>query len=508
MALFLTLVYVVTAYLAPVTVLGDLAQYHIQLLIAALTMGACLFSVSESGLGQMVQTYAILAVSILVALSIMFSGWVGGAPLALLEYIPDAFAFFFVLISCKTKRHLQLLVAGLFCFAVYVMYIGGMAQLNSDTLSPYLLVMRNSDNVPFYRLRGLGFLNDPNDLAQFMAGLIPCMFFFWKRKKYIRNLLLVYVPVATLVFGMYLTHSRGGMVALLAASMVASRRKVGILPSVVVGMVVFAGLTVAGFSGGRDVSAETGADRMEAWSTGLQLIRSHPVFGVGYGRFSDYFYITAHNTVIVTAAEIGLVGLFFWMLFILPTVRNAVMAAKSTEPVKRVQEPDEAEAFRAMSGFPQHFALAGPGSLQAPGISAMQAGQLAMPAAVGPEGSLGAPAAEPFAEPPSGQAETAFPHDGGAKEVWSREEIHRMNNLMMISLTGFLTAGWFLSRPYTMTLYVNAGIAAAVYQISRRQDFVARPMSFGRSAKLSALASVAGVLLVYLIIRIEHLVGM
>ena len=35
----------------------------------------------------------------------------------------------------------------------------------------------------FYRLRGLGEINDPNDFAQLMVCVMPLMFIFWRPKK-------------------------------------------------------------------------------------------------------------------------------------------------------------------------------------------------------------------------------------------------------------------------------------------------------------------------------------
>jgi O-antigen ligase len=53
--------------------------------------------------------------------------------------------------------------------------------------------------------------------------------------------------------------------------------------------------------------------RIEAWSEGLTLLTAHPVFGVGYSRFTEYNELVAHNSFIHTFAELGLLGAFFAM---------------------------------------------------------------------------------------------------------------------------------------------------------------------------------------------------
>jgi O-antigen ligase len=53
-------------------------------------------------------------------------------------------------------------------------------------------------------------------------------------------------------------------------------------------------------------------ERLEAWNAGMQMFRSSPLWGVGKSQFVDHFYITAHNTFVLEAAELGFVGLVLW----------------------------------------------------------------------------------------------------------------------------------------------------------------------------------------------------
>jgi O-antigen ligase len=56
-------------------------------------------------------------------------------------------------------------------------------------------------------------------------------------------------------------------------------------------------------------SQETSAQsRIEAWGDGLMMIKADPLFGVGYGRFTEYHYQVAHNSFVQAAAELGMVG--------------------------------------------------------------------------------------------------------------------------------------------------------------------------------------------------------
>ena len=55
---------------------------------------------------------------------------------------------------------------------------------------PYLLPMRSDAGETFYRLRGLGLINDPNDFGQVVVCVIPLVFIFWRAKKTFRNVCL------------------------------------------------------------------------------------------------------------------------------------------------------------------------------------------------------------------------------------------------------------------------------------------------------------------------------
>ena len=102
------------------------------------------------------------------------------------------------------------------------------------------------------RLRGLGEINDPNDFGQLIVCVIPLMFIFWRAKKMLRNIVFVILPVCALLLGVYLTHSRGALLALIAMAVVAARRRIGTVPALLLAGALFAschGLALHGRTG-------------------------------------------------------------------------------------------------------------------------------------------------------------------------------------------------------------------------------------------------------------------
>lgn len=488
MGLFLTLLYILTAYLGPETLWGPVAEFHIEIIVAALALLATLPRLQDSKLFSIPQSYALLGMCMAVFLSMVSTGLSYILP-ALLGFIPNAFTFFLIVANCRKKSHIQLIVLVLFFVSAHAIFIGYRALRAEDFTNPYLLPQGSPEGGFFYRLRGMAFINDPNDFAQVMVSLIPCMFFFWKKRSVLPNLLLVLPAAALLVFGMYLTHSRGGIVALLAVTLFAFRRKIGTIPSAILAAGLFAVTSIVGWSGGRDVSVEAGAGRMEAWAVGLDLIKSHPIFGVGFGRFGEYFFITAHNTVVVCAAELGMFGLFWWVMFVLPTVRDAAVC--SMWKMKKSKSPEEDTfSYEAAYGVRREPAADLRWQTSSPLVEAA---------------NRATAVAEEVQTEDGPAAPLHLAVESEQEQIPPPEEIERIARLMLTSIVGYFVAGWFLSRAYVMTLFIYGGLVQVIYRMALTQKMVQPRMKPLKIVQYSMIGSVGLIFIVYMMLRLQHL---
>ena len=302
----------------------------------------------------------------------------------------------------------------------------------------------NDEGVWTYRLQGLGQLNDPNDFGQFQVCLLPLMFVFWRSKKTINNFAFVVLPSCILLFGLYLTHSRGALVALTALLIVAGRRRIGTVPSIALASCLFLGAMALQFTGGRQISAGAGEDRTALWGEGLAVVKTHPLLGVGFGRLSEYTdnHLTAHNSVVLCVAELGIFGLYCWSLFLFPVFRNAKVVAT-------------------------------PGMLKD-----------AVP-----------------------EIETAhFPRPARATEDLDKAQIAHLGQLAFLSLIGFLVAGWFLSRAFVLTLFLLGGLAESIYQMGLNRGMLAPRLPYGRVLVNSAGLAMGLLIVIYLVIRILNFI--
>ena len=373
MVFVLSILYFVTSYLTPPTLFGPLAAYRIELILAVLILLVSLPKLIGSFILKTPQSLALMGLAIATVLSVLFGEhWAGGAVQAFLGFIPNAFAFFLVCLHCNSKRKLQGVVLTLLFVCLFVIAHGGIDlllhggqqtehYLPTDVYSsnaaawqmehPYLLPKPNDRDEP-NRLRGLGVINDPNDFGQLTVCVIPLMFIFWRTKKIIWNIGIVIVPACALLLGVYLTHSRGALLALIAMAIVAARRRIGTLPALLLAGALFASAMALQFTGGRAISAESGADRTSLWGQGLEIFRAHPLFGVGFGNMPDYTddHHTAHNSLVVCAAELGFFGLYFWSLFLFTTARDALTIASPTKVTEGEPIVPEECAFRERHG--------------------------------------------------------------------------------------------------------------------------------------------------------------
>ena len=484
MAFFFSLLFIVTMYVTPQVIWGPLADFHMEIVLALLAFVTSLPNIARSRVFDLPQAYACIAFTIAVPVSIAAGGWFGGALAGFYGFLPTVFCFFLAAANFRTRRHFQLVVLAMWLGSLYFIVNGLLDLHNQVSPSQFLYgegVLR--------RLRGLGFVYDPNDFSQVMVSLIPLVF-LWKSKNKFLNIFLVGVPVAVLVIGMYFTHSRGASLALMATIIVVLRRKIGTVPAAVLAGVLFAGSLAVGWSGGRDVSMEAGADRLDAWSTGIEFIKHHPIFGIGDGRFAELNQITAHNTVVVCAAEIGLPGFCCWVLFVFSALRNGTrINAKQTSE-------DEPAAETGALPAPEPLPHQRPRSLPLAPVGARMAlagSGMSFPVPVG----SGAGPAGPRAI-----------RDGTVEaDSEKQEEIRQMARLLVASLAGFLVAGWFLSRALSAWLFLYCGMMHAVVRMALDAGMRPRLDSTGFLIRWSLVAAAGLLLLVFVILKVRAHTG-
>jgi len=440
MGFLLTLAYVLLSLLSPLDLFPSLAVYRIELLLVFVTLIFSAPNLLDSRFFRIPQIYLLLGMFAAVFLSVAIGErWVGGGLAALQEFLPAAIVLYLVVLNCRSVQKLRILLSLLVVVGLFYVVQGARAYLAGDVNSPLLEVIPVSDGSVTFRMQGLGFLRDPNELAQFLVMVIPFLWIRWRPGSHLRNLGFVIAPSLLSVWGIYLTHSRGAVVALVVILMFALKGRVRLTYSVLGGALAFAALLALNLSGGRDISLEAGSDRLQLWGDGLGLFLQSPLFGIGYVNFAGENHgHTAHNSFIVCLAELGIIGYAFWVGLVGFTISGLNWLISRSH-----SEAGNADATDAANGR------------------------------ITEESAMG------------------------------DADVHKLATALRISLLGFLSAAFFLSRAYVLTLYLMLGLAIALLRLTSEADEPGAEQPMSRLIGVSAGLGVAAILVVYLTLRLR-----
>lgn len=174
------------------------------------------------------------------------------------------------------------------------------------------------------RVRYRGELQDPNELSVVICAGMSLIFAFAASKKGFRYKVLAAIAVGMVGYCIILTQSRGGMLVFIAVLGVYYVKKYGPKYLIFGAVAVMPLMTLGGRSGA--AADESTAGRYEAWRSGLGMLQSDPVFGVGHDMFTKIHILTAHNSYVLVMAETGLIGMFLWLCVMYVTVKVPLTA--------------------------------------------------------------------------------------------------------------------------------------------------------------------------------------
>ena len=182
-----------------------------------------------------------------------------------------------------------------------------------------------------FRVMNKGLFGDPNDLALTLIAILPFTLIQRRSGALLRNVLFVWLPVAVILYGVYATKSRGGVLALAAVIGLLVRHRLGNTLSVATTGVMVVLLLGAGFVGSRSMAIDVSASgRIDMWSAGLQNLKQSPIWGIGYRNFDVINGKAAHSAFAQCFAELGMVGYLLWLGVLLLTLDDLRLIHAST----------------------------------------------------------------------------------------------------------------------------------------------------------------------------------
>lgn len=198
------------------------------------------------------------------------------------------------------------------CTLAVLQHHGFVDIISSADRADAVVNSATGERIEITRICSTGIFNDPNDLAMILVVGMAISAYGLSDRRFGTLAILWAAPIALFGYAFGLTHSRGGMMALLAGSLAFAAAKYGWRRGIAVG-VVFVPLLFIVFAGRQTDFSEglddgTGMQRIQFWAMGLALFRQNPLFGTGSGTFSDYVGHVAHNSYVNTFTDLGFFG--------------------------------------------------------------------------------------------------------------------------------------------------------------------------------------------------------
>lgn len=392
--------------------------------------------------------FLLLPAFVLIAMgSMVMNGWAGGMSYVL-EQMGPSLVVFIVLASAVDDPRRTATVFKVIGLCAIVLALHSIQQ--AETGVGWTGQTLGEDG----RIRYVGIFNDPNDLGLLFVMALPMTCCLASRAGFLGRWFWR-IGVVLLLAGVYLTKSRGTQLAVLLMFAVWLWQRRGLMTA---GALSFAGLVglmllPSTRMDDLDPDEESAFGRVDAWYEGLDMFKTHPLFGVGFGNFTDYNYLTAHNSFVLVLAETGFlgfvtwlafVGYCFWMMWRLLRLQSALAQV--------VQAPVVQAPLRAL-------AAAWPSARLAQTLPAVGDPAAHTPA---PSYAAGAAIVGPVA---------ATGSQAGDRQARSEQTL---TLTLFCALCGFFTAAFFLSRSYNIMLYTLAAIAVGHYA-SMRQRHAALP---------------------------------
>jgi len=173
------------------------------------------------------------------------------------------------------------------------------------------------------RVRYLGVLLDPNELALASALAVPFAFAFLEMKRSVFRLALLLATLVVVAVEIVFTQSRGGQITFGAVLGAYFIKKYGWKRGMLVGAMMAVPMVMLG--GRHDESAdESTLERLGCAAAGIKMLIQFPLTGVGFSQYMEYHFLTAHNAYILACGELGLPGMWLFGILIYLAIKIPV----------------------------------------------------------------------------------------------------------------------------------------------------------------------------------------
>jgi len=306
--------YMITLYIRP----QDWVPFFLNEPVNDVIIGGTLLAVMPKWISEHRRLYLPHYVFLIIFLALVFfSNAINGLVYAgfevFVDYVKRAMVFLMFILVLDSTRRLKWVLFIMMALAT-LLAIQGIEQVRTGVGWAGQPLMQGYEDI---RITWIGDWDGPNVLALLfvLGSAIALEFMFGPYRLWYR--LLNTFCVAILLYGVYLTNSRGGVLALLAVVSFYCAKRFSIRYAIIVALAL--AILASSFFPSRmaalDAEESSAHERLWVWEQGLTLLRENPLFGVGKGQFTKRSYnrLLAHNNYLQVAAELGFPGYFCWL---------------------------------------------------------------------------------------------------------------------------------------------------------------------------------------------------
>lgn len=182
------------------------------------------------------------------------------------------------------------------------------------------------------RVRYRGELHDPNELGMTVCiGAFSFLIAFANQRRRPLGILFAVLGGAAVFYCVLLTMSRGAILVFAMVGGVYAVKRFGLAGLVAGGVAALPFAALGGRSG--EAADQSTQLRYEAWAAGIQMFKRSPLFGVGQRQFGEHHHMTAHNSYVLSLAELGLIGLVLFITLLYLSVKTLVRGIIDLEGV-------------------------------------------------------------------------------------------------------------------------------------------------------------------------------
>jgi O-antigen ligase len=263
----------------------------------------------------------VLWVYVAVVASRMAMGHVRGAFEATLDFVPTIVMYFLLVELTTTPARVRTIFITI-THLTLVLAVQGIVQFFTGAGLGGMESYKG-------RIQAVGIFSDPNDLALVINTVLPLTLLMVLQSRSLLARFYYALITGVFLYSIFLTESRGGLLAFGAMAILLSYRKFGKVVGVPAGIMVMVALLLLG-PRMDTISTEEASSygRLEAWSLAMDLFKGSPLFGIGYAHFMDYHFRTAHNSYLLCVAELGIFGLYPWLMMFFISFKNTVFVEK------------------------------------------------------------------------------------------------------------------------------------------------------------------------------------